>query len=388
MSGDAMRVLIVGAGPAGAMAGLVLARGGARITLIEKSAWPRAKTCGDGISPHAIHLGSEVGLHFEGRVHLERALVTTPSETAFTGGWPAAMPWGTTIERREFDASLVDAAVAAGVVFVPATAVTSLKNGASQIVATLRCGEDERTVSADVVLIAEGATGSLAAQLDFPPYRSRLVALRGYADAPRALEQKYGLFYDRMLSPGYGWVFPMDDRRANVGICIDERVLARLGGNLRAAFARWLAESRFARELLGDAPAVHELRGGIIPTGRRVRAIGRALLIGDAAGVADPFTAEGIFQAMLSGRLAADALLRTRDMASARTRYERALRVFDRNERAARWVRATFGVAIEPYARRAARRPAFADHLNTDVFLPKPSFRSFVWRLTRAALSG
>jgi geranylgeranyl reductase family protein len=379
-----MRALVVGAGPGGAMAALGLARGGADVVLLEKSPWPRPKTCGDGISPHAIREGRAVGLDFEGSVHLERALVTTPRETEFIGGWPAETPWGTTIERRTFDASIVDAAVRSGARFIPSTSVHSIDTQPAGIVATLRSGGKETAERADVAIVAEGATGSLAARLGFPAYRSRLVALRGYVDAPQSFEPKYGLFYDRLLTPGYGWVFPLDEHRANVGICVDEKTLARAGGDLRSVFVRWLSESRFARAFLGDRPNVRDLRGGIIPTGRRTRTTPRVFLIGDAAGVADPFTAEGIYQAMHSARLVVRALEQHTDLHAARTAYERDLRVFDRNERAARALRATFGMAIEPYAKHAASHPAFADHLNTDVFFPKRSFSSFVWRLLRA----
>jgi geranylgeranyl reductase family protein len=379
-----VRALVVGAGPGGATAALGLAQGGADVVLIEKSVWPRPKTCGDGISPHGIREGREFGLAFEGSVHLERALVTTPAEVAFTGGWPSATPWGTTIERRTFDASIVDAAVRAGVRFEPATAVTAIETNDAGIVATTRSEGIENLVRADVAIVAEGATGGLAAKLGFPEYRSRLVALRAYVDAPQTLEPKYGLFYDRLLTPGYGWVFPLDEERANVGICIDEKTLARRGGDLRAVFVRWLAESRFARALLGDRPNLRDVRGGIIPTGRRIRTKPRLFLIGDAAGVADPFTAEGIYQAMHSARLVVRALEQSSSLDTARAAYERALRIFDRNESAARALRATFGLAIEPYAKHAAADTAFADHLNTDVFYPKRSFASFVWRLIRA----
>jgi flavin-dependent dehydrogenase len=315
---------------------------------------------------------------------LERALVTTPREVAFTGGWPAATPWGTTIERRTFDAGIVDAAVRAGVRFMPATAVTAIETHTSCIVASTRTAGDEGVVRADVAIVAEGATGGLASKLGFPDYRSRLVALRAYADAPQTLEPKYGLFYDRLLTPGYGWVFPIDERQANVGICIDEKTLALRGGDLRSVFVRWLAESRFARALLGDRPNVRDVRGGIIPTGRRVRTKPGVFLIGDAAGVADPFTAEGIYQAMHSARLLVRALEENASLDAARSAYERSLRIFDRNEGAARALRTTFGLAIEPYAKHAAANEAFADHLNTDVFFPKRSFASFVWRLIRA----
>ncbi len=383
MGRNPMRAIVVGAGPGGAIAALELARAGAEVRLVERSPWPRPKTCGDGISPLGVQLGRAAGIAIEGAVRLEQARVTTPRETAFRGGWPAATPWGTTIERHEFDALLVAAAVAAGAQFVPATAVRALANHADAIEATLASGDREYGVRADVAILAEGATGSLAAKLGFPPYRSRLVALRGYTDAPRALAQEYGLFYDRLVSPGYGWVFPIGERRANVGIAVDEKLLARRGGDLRALLNRWLAESRFARELLGENPPLDDLRGGLIPTGRKRRAAGRVFLVGDAAGVADPFTAEGIYEAMHSAHLAARVLAETPDLSRARKRYERELRVFDRNERTARAVRATFGLAIEPYAWRAVRQPSFAGRLNTDAFWPKASFLGFMWDLTR-----
>jgi geranylgeranyl reductase family protein len=378
-----VRAIVVGAGPAGATAALELAKAGADVVLAESSAWPRDKTCGDGISPLGIREGRGSGLHIEGTVHLQRALITTPHERAFRGGWPTATPWGTTIERRAFDASIVDAAVAAGVRFFPSTRVRTVEQDAGGVVATLAGDGEPRKLRADTAVIAEGATGGLATALGFAPYRSRIVAIRGYVDAPRPLVPEYGLFYDKLVTPGYGWVFPMDDRRANAGIAVDERTLAREGGNLRTLLDRWLRESRFARELLGDRPQLEGVKGGIIPTGR-ARAKGRVLLVGDAAGVADPFTAEGIFQAMQSARLAARALATSPGVEAAAARYERDAAIFDRNERAALGLRATFGMAIEICAGRAAKRPSFADHLNTAVFFEKRSFAGFVTGLIAA----
>jgi geranylgeranyl reductase family protein len=372
-----MRALVVGAGPGGAMAALELARAGADVQLFEKSAWPRAKTCGDGISPLAIREAGDAGAPFAQGLALRRAVVATPGGTVFRGGWPAATPWGTIVERRAFDAALVDAALAHGAGFVPAARVSALSAGADGVVARVATAGGEREVRADVAVLAEGATGSLAARLGFPPYRSRLVAIRGYAAARRAPDAEYGLFYDASLSPGYGWIFPLGERRANVGVIVDERRLARGGGDLRALLRRWLGENRFARELFGADAQLDDVRGGIVPTGRRRRTAQRVFLVGDAAGVADPFTAEGIFEAMHSGRTAARALIEA-GPDGARARYERALGTFDRNERAARALRATFRVAIEPYARYAALDARFADRLMTGVFFPKRGFADFL----------
>jgi geranylgeranyl reductase family protein len=376
-----MHAVVVGAGPGGASAALALARAGARVELIEKGAWPRAKTCGDGVSPLAIRELNSLGVPFGAGLELRRALVTTPGGIAFRGGWPEATPWGTIVERRSFDSALVDAAIGAGVTFIPETTVRSIASNDAGVAVKVTSNGGERLLPADAAIVADGANGGLAQQLGFPPHRSRLVAIRAYATARRPLAAEYGLFYDRAVSPGYGWIFPIDERRANLGVCVDERVLARAGGGLRALLHRWLRENRFARELFPENVLLEDERGGIIPSGRSRRASGRVFLVGDAAGVADPFTAEGIFEAIHSGQLVAQALTGWSDIDEARRRYERALQALDRNERVARAFRATFAMAIEPYARYAAGHARFADRLMTDVFFMKSSWPSLMWNL-------
>ena len=369
-----MRAIVIGAGPAGASAAIALARNGAEVELIEKSAWPRAKTCGDGVSPLAIRELDKLGATFTHGLQLRRALIATPRGTSFRGGWPAATPWGTIVERRVFDAELVDAAQRAGATFVPATTVRSIVSHETHVDAIVAAEGRERPVRADVAIVAEGATGKLAASLGFPEYRSRVIALRAYAQSQRPLDAEYELFYDRLLSPGYGWIFPLTERRANIGVCVDERTLARAGGDLRAVLRRWLRENPIARETFAADVALEDVRGGVIPSGRASHASGRVFLAGDAAGTADPFTAEGIFEAIHSGALIAQALAGPGSIAAARERYETSLRGLVGNERVARALRATFAVAIEPYARYAAGHARFADRLMTDVFFTKPSW--------------
>ena len=224
-------------------------------------------------------------------------------------------------------------------------------------------------------------------------YRARWASLRfALGSSPSVdtlthrtrLHRSTGSFMTASSRRAMAGFFQWTCRRANVGILIDERTLARHGGNFRALFSRWLSESRFAKELLGARPAIEAVRGGVIPSGRRIRTTHRIFLIGDAAGVADPFTAEGIFQAMQSARMAARSLIECTNIPAAMARYEHELHVFDQNDRAARALRATFNFAIEPYARHAAMHRAFGDRLNTDVFFMKKSFPRFVWGLARA----
>jgi len=235
----------------------------------------------------------------------------------------------------------------------------------------------------DAVVLAEGATGKLGGRLGFGRHRTRLVALRGYAAAACALDPVFGLYFDRGVSPGYGWIFPLDERSANVGILIDPRAVRRARGDLRGLLAAWLRASEVARERLGSEPALDRLAGGIIPTGRARRVRGGVFLVGDAAGVADPFSAEGIFQAMATGRAAAAALLAHGPGPRAERAYRGALRPFDRNAREAYRLRLGFALVIDVLGRRAITRPALAHHLSSSGFFMKDSLPAFLWGIVR-----
>jgi len=379
-----MRVLIIGAGPAGGAAAIELARGGADVRLVDRGAWPRAKTCGDGISPEGVRIAGELGMDLSDRLPLRYGTMSAPSRVAFTGGWPAHLPWGAIVERAEFDERLVRLATAAGARFETRTEVRELALTPRGVGVNARLGGGAQIhEDADVVLLAEGATGGLGASLGFGKHRSRLVALRGYVRTTRDLDPSFGLHFDRAFVPGYAWIFPLDTRHANVGLLVDERASRK--GNLRAILDRWLAQSPFALESLGANPVVERLSGGVIPTGRARRVAGGVFAIGDAAGVADPFSAEGIAQAMTTGRDAARALLNSGgDIAKASASYRRDLRPFDAHARASRRMRLVFSAVVDPLSKRAVTRPALAQHLSSEGFFRTQSVAAFLWGIARA----
>ena len=379
-----MRVLVVGAGPAGAAAAIVLGRGGATVRLLERSAWPRAKTCGDGISPDGVRIAADLGIDLGDRLPLTAGTMSAPSRVAITSGWPEATPWGAIVERSEFDDRLVRAALAAGVTFEPRATVRDVvpaSRGAA-ISARIAGGGDLRE-RADVVLLAEGATGGLGTALGLGRHRSRLVALRGYIRSERDLDPAFGLHFDPAVVPGYAWIFPSGTRYANVGILVDERFSRT--HDLRAVLETWLRDSPFARDVFGANPTIERLSGGIIPTGRRRRTRGAVFALGDAAGVADPFSAEGIAQAMTTGRAAAQALLaRGGEIGGATRAYRRALGAFDANARASRRMRLVFPYVVDPLTKRGAVRPKLAYHLSSEGFFRKQSVAAFLWGIARA----
>ncbi len=375
-----MRVAIAGAGPAGAAAAIALARAGVDVRLYDRSAWPRAKTCGDGLTPSSVAHYRALGI----ALPLEPAIATTvmvgPDRAVSRGHWPRGMPEGTCRARLDSDGRLLDAAIASGARFAPSTAVDAWHDRT----VTLRGANGTTSERADALIVADGATGALAAKLGFPPHHSRLVALRGYAATRAPLTAEYRVHYDAAFLPGYAWLFPVAPDRANVGIAITEECANRLGGDLRGALRDWLARDPEAHRFVAPDAAIDDLHGGVIPSGRDRRYAARAFLAGDAAGVADPLSAEGVSQAIATGLAAAAALLDHDDVDVAGAAYEDALAPFDRNEREARKMMQWMRIAAGPICRLAAIRPKVADALIETGYFLKPDgswFYRSMWSL-------
>jgi geranylgeranyl reductase family protein len=307
----AFDVAVVGAGPAGACCALHLARGGARVALLEKAALPRPKVCGGGVVARArAHLPADVELP------VERACRRV--ELRF-GGLRFVVERATPIVelamRADLDRALAEAAARAGAELVERCEVTALdRAGDGLALATSRgpflalCAVGADGVHSAVARLAGWdralpAIPALEAEVEVDPAR-----LGERADVP--------VFEFGRVPQGYAWTFP---KRAHIsaGVLTVER--GRPG--LREELARYLAS-------LGLAGADFQARGWLIPTRPRAGGCARAgvLLAGDAAGLVDPVTAEGISLALWSGRLAAQAILaHARDPQAAGAAYERAL---------------------------------------------------------------
>lgn len=288
-------VAIVGAGPAGANAALHLARSGARVVLLEKHALPRDKTCGGGLVRRAWReLPSSLELPIE---HVCRV---AEANLASHGLWfrvERAEPIVSMAMRAEFDHALVRAACAAGAELRTECSVSALESRADQVVLQTSSG----SVRARFVVAADGVLGKTAALAGWTDTLASIPALEAEV---RVAPDVYARFaasarFDLDALPrGYGWVFPKRDHLScGVGAFARGRV------KLHEALDVYLARLGITPV---EAPAVH---GYVIPVRpRRVLARGRVLLVGDAAGLADPLTAEGISIALCSGRLAAEVI--------------------------------------------------------------------------------
>jgi geranylgeranyl reductase family protein len=304
--------IVVGAGPAGSIAALVLARAGADVTLVDRRVFPREKACGDLVGPRGVRLLEELGIVVPGARPVADMVVAAPNHRRlrlpFLSGRNYA-DHGIAVTRERFDTLLFDAAVAAGAIPVRQRVAGLVFD--QDVVDGVQVGGG-RTIRGDVVVGADGATSVVAQRAGLVDSANALwgFALRGYLggdiDLPHIVlwePRRWRLF------PGYGWAFPISDGVVNVG-------LGLAVGSDRGA-------SRRAGEQLGDFLA-HLERLGVVPRSQlRSRAGGwlkmgvvgttpagrGVLLVGDAAGLVNPLQGEGIAQAMASGRAAANAIL-------------------------------------------------------------------------------
>ncbi len=323
MGDDRFDVLIIGAGPAGSVAALVLARGGARVALVDKATFPRDKACGDLVGPRGVQVLDDLGIAVAGSLPVGEMVVIGPT------GRRVRLPCfpGLTypdhamaVPRAEFDNVLRNEAIAAGAVPFTGQAIESLDGEAGLEGFVLSNGARLR---ADTVIGADGAT-SRVAEAGGMVDRRRVMwgfAIRSYLDQPVALP--HIVLWEQSpwrALPGYGWLFPGPDGRANVGLGVGtlaDRTSAASAVRLLPAFLDHLQRLGL---LAAPPPPAGRLGGwlkmGIVGT---TPAAGRVMLVGDAAGLVNPLQGEGISQAITSGRAAAEAILAGADQAA--TRY-------------------------------------------------------------------
>jgi len=304
--------IVVGAGPAGSIAALVLARAGVNVTIVDRRRFPREKACGDLVGPRGVHLLDELGVSVTGARPLGDMIVVAPNNRRVL---LPALPGSNyadhaiAVTREQFDTRLFEMAVAAGAIPVQRR-VTGLVYDQDVVDGVQVSGG--ATIRGDVVVGADGATSSVAHGAGLVDSAKALwgFALRGYLDDDMDLPHIV-LWEPRRwrLFPGYGWAFPMAGGGVNVGLGLafgSDRVASRHAGEQLDNFLAHL-------ERLGLLPRSkpRSLAGGWLKMGvlGTTPAANGVLLVGDAAGLVNPLQGEGIAQAMASGHAAANAIL-------------------------------------------------------------------------------
>jgi geranylgeranyl reductase family protein len=334
-------VLVVGAGPAGSATAIHLARAGASVLLVDRARFPRDKPCGGGLTGRAFrHLPCDVGPVVEHVV--DRFVLRLGYGRRFAR--VAGAPLIHMTQRRRLDLHLAEQAAAAGADFRDDTRVEAIELDDEGVVASVAGSR----VQASYLVGADGANGIVARATGLGSGIVRGVALEGnvpWSALDRPGYESAAWVELGVVPGGYGWVFPKGDH-ANLGV----------GG--------WMSEGPRLRDHLDRLARVHavdpelltEVRGHRLPMRElgAPAARGRVLLVGDAAGLVDPLSGDGMYEAFVSARVASDAILAGRPeeyeaaLSAAVDRHAaaswKAKRVVDRHPRACLWALRAPGV--------------------------------------------
>jgi geranylgeranyl reductase family protein len=307
-------VAVVGAGPAGSAAAITLAQAGANVALIDKATFPRDKCCGDGLTTGALRLLEQLGvspLSLSSWQTVNAAWVRSPSGRVVELPLPSGRGVYAAVARRtELDALLVDRARDAGAAVHEGSALTGVRTTADAIELDV---DEVGMISARLAIGADGMWSPLRKMLGAAEagYLGEWHAFRQYfAEVGPAAASQLWVWFEPDLLPGYAWSFPLAGGRANVGFGIPR------GGAISTQAMKQLWPGLLARPhiraVLGGS-AVAEAPHKAWPIPARIGSLPltapRALFVGDAAGATDRLTGEGIGQALLTGALAADAII-------------------------------------------------------------------------------
>lgn len=329
-------IAVIGAGPGGSAAAIALARAGRQVTMIDKATFPRDKCCGDGLTTGALRRLDALGLdpsQIPSWTWVDDVRITPPNGHQRHFPLPRGMGrFAAVATRTELDAALVRLAVNAGATVHQGTTVTGVNEQADGVHITVDTPDGRATIVAERVIAADGMWSPTRKLLGGGPttgapylgewHGYRQYVSNVYTEASRDL----CVWFDADLVPGYLWCFPLADGRVNLGFGVERRPSVKTK-EMKGLWAALCARP-YLREVLGpnaifeDSPKAWPIP--CAPTDAAA-AMGRVLFVGDAVRACDVLTGEGIGQALQTGTMAAEAIVRTHSVAETANAYEKDL---------------------------------------------------------------
>jgi geranylgeranyl reductase family protein len=312
-------VLIVGGGPAGSSLAYHLVTAGIRTIVLEAKQFPRDKICGDGVSPIALRELQTIGI-------TETDGFTQANEIDQVGMFmngvqahvalekPEGLPYhARIIPRITLDAMIYESAKKANAIYYENCRVTDYTVLANKVVITYVKDNKEGQLTAQLVVGADGSRSIIGRRLrgNSPDPTYQLLGLRAYYEGVNGPRNRVDIYFSEENFPGIYWLFPKGERGANVGMAMVFQTFPQQASAVRQCFANHIANNPFLNERLGSAKATEKMQGWPITFyDARNPLIGdRVLLAGEAAGLINPLSGDGIQYALLSARWAAETIV-------------------------------------------------------------------------------
>lgn len=318
------KVLIVGAGPAGATLSHFLEKEKIDHLLVDKAAFPRDKICGDGITVDVLNVLKRISPDFLRKFDEQSEMLPSwgfcfhaanGRELRYDfkdDGFPYAPFYTST--RLDLDKFLIEELPQNHGRLKSECEVKAIDRKDSGFITKLvHADAREEEVYSDFVIGAEGEKPVVTRHLGLAHYRAKehlIAALRVYYKDVKGFHPHNHLefFFDKSLLPGYFWAFPLAGNRANVGLGMVSTAISAKKVNLKKQLNQLIAENEKIAGMFENAEALETPKGWglpIITPKRKIAGAGYAL-IGDAAGMIEPFTGKGIGPGMMSARICSE----------------------------------------------------------------------------------
>lgn len=319
-------IVIIGAGPAGSMASAFLSREGIPHLLIDKAVFPRDKICGDALSGKVFtilkkldpNIRSKMGALESDFLPCEGIVFVAPngksldvpfkSKSANTIEGPA----GFVSPRMKFDQYLHNYIDLKYADFRESTELMAIERDSEGLILTLSSNGKPYEVRTKLLISADGerslAAKSIGGIKKEPDHFS--AGIRMYFEGVTGMHPKnyIELHFIKDFLPGYLWIFPLPNGKANVGAGVLSKHASKQKMNLRQMLMDCISSNPAIKDRFKNAKPMEKVQGWGLPLGSKKRKLSgdNFILTGDAASLIDPFTGEGISNAMFSGMMAAE----------------------------------------------------------------------------------
>lgn len=315
-------VIVVGGGPGGSSTAAFLSKAGAKVLLVDKATFPRDKICGDAISGKSIKVIRQLGL-LEKLPHVRHGkvrgvLLSSPKgevlDLPFASETGPVREAGYVIRRQDVDNLFFQNAKSQVAKTIEGFSVTDVvqENGtAVGIKGKLPTGE-ETEFRAKLIVGADGANSVVANKLGVKRHDDNhmCAAMRAYYTNVEGLTDRIEIHFIKECMPGYFWIFPIDGKNANVGIGMLNKDIKKNNVNLQKVMLDAIQNNELFKDRFKNAKLDGPIAGWRLPFGSKHQQVhgNGFVLVGDAASLIDPFSGEGVGNALTSGRIASDVI--------------------------------------------------------------------------------